>query len=1369
MAAGDARQLLVKFRADLRALKDDFSGVERAVKDLNKSLKADKDKAKSDAKAAVRQALNDEKVKQAAQRTTYEQQRAAAQRQLADQRAAMMQAAEARRKETAEIQKQIALLRLKNAQERGPRPGAVPERREGGGFLNMMGAGILKDLPSLMGGGIMGSVAGGMILGGGLVAGAEAAAHAISSLAEEMKNFIMTSGPLVQVEQQFQKLTKGMGVNADEFFEHLDEAAHHLVNEMQLYKTANAFMQSGLKVSTDQVTELTRATVDLARANGKDATLALQALQRSFLTGRFQMLAFVTGIQRAQLQVRGLGGAIDSTTRSQMQFDQVFAAITKRATEMGSPTITLTERLKQLKVVQENLMFAFMKGFGESGGLKVFVNSLGKMVEIMSSAKGAVEGLGNAFGDIIGTMSHFVTGIGESVATVMPKLDTLEKKIKDLMGIGADTTPGGGKKDSWLNQITSFHGWMVMINDDIDRMVINAKRLKEGFDYAFDRGKYKGMGKEEAKSTFQYELDIMDDELQRRLKKNKEGPGKNALGAGVTPTTPPDQNFLQQQRIKAAELDIKIKSEAEKAKLAAALDRINAEREADKEALQEGAVDLGTYIEMAKKLNKEEYDNKVAQIREEFNEQKSLHDIMLKEGRETAAIHAKEVQMLQNRMKRETATASSHLDQQNRNVDRQAFQDQLAQRRAMIEDNAAFEKQMLKNKEEDMKAAYAHGEIDVEAYIQSQKDAAKEELGIALNAAEEKYKISAKGNKDVEALQKAGTMAFLEYQRKLTSIENSETDERIKAIDKEYSRRSSYAQAKGTAQTLMGTDTTANIRANMQEQIDAIKSEIQGYWAEMNKLSDAGKKYSDEWTDIYAKQVAASQKLKEMQDTLSKMTSGSTGFGNLMQSLDKAFNFRGGSALRGLGAAGGFLGQLQTLNAGATTTFSKSGEVQRNIFASMGDTFKKLFTSSDKLSDKFKDFGKTLDPVVNAVGGFGQIMSGGGAVGGAMAGAGMGKDIGGMFKGLGNMGGPIGMAAGAAFGGVLSGIIGAKMDQAAKWIKQMQIQFQDVQQAVQMGTIGLAEGIKEAKEIRDQVQSQMNSSKKKSKAMYQSAIESMNASIKQMQDQQYTQMRDLYKQVDILSAGSPAMGDLLNNLDQIIQKYTQFAGAARNAQDLAQANNYLVLSLKNFAATQMNDLNSAEETAIQDAIKLNDLYVQRQQLLTQDAQQEYDIMTQGIITRQRSTAQSKMAQIELMKQQEAIQLQNMNQEISITQYKVNSEKQIFTLASTRIGLEAQLLAAQEVQTNYDMQRIIALNSLVAKIASPDFQGALTKGLNFNIGDPGTQAFLNLLAALGLPDVSKFFGNSGLSGSLLNQTSVYGGYGYSGYSPVGAGG
>ena len=149
-------------------------------------------------------------------------------------------------------------------------------------------------------------------------------------------------------------------------------------------------------------------------------------------------------------------------------------------------------------------------------------------------------------------------------------------------------------------------------------------------------------------------------------------------------------------------------------------------------------------------------------------------------------------------------------------------------------------------------------------------------------------------------------------------------------------------------------------------------------------------------------------------------------------------------------------------------------------------------------------------------------------------------------------------------------------------------------------------------------------------------------------------------------------------------------------------------------------------------LQLNDLMYQRSQLLLQYNNQVQGVLSQGVLTRQMTRAQTAGQQIEQLSVAFTRQMEQTNEEISATQFKVQAEGQIFNLATTRVGLETQLLQLQNSQTSLDMVRIAGLSALVAQLQSGNLaQGALGALLAAipTVSNPVIGGSQNLLQAL----------------------------------------
>jgi hypothetical protein len=416
-AAVDSQKEQLKLHQAIKSEAQADVALERARTAELKTQQAEISKTSAQEKAASDAQINASRLKTEAARTAALEQRRVIDQQIAQARqaesATRRQAAEqaaAARAKAADIATETALIRKQQAEESASHrvkmehlqeEGAAArkearETREGGG------GGLLGSVSTgLFGKGLLGNVAGGVLLGN---LEFEALYQGLEKLTDKVKEFIEDSGGLQKVLETFDKLSKGFGENPSEFMDKLFESTNHLIPQLDLLRTANLFMQSGLKVSSDDMLKLTQATVGLARAQGKDAKEAVQALGRAFLTGRAQMLAYVTGIQRTDMMVRNMGSTISNHQRNQIQFDQTMKVIIQRYQQLGEPSLTFTDRLTQMKVMTDEVFENFAQGVVKSGGFTTVLGGINDLVGKFGSLEKAGKSFGNTIGDAIGAV-----------------------------------------------------------------------------------------------------------------------------------------------------------------------------------------------------------------------------------------------------------------------------------------------------------------------------------------------------------------------------------------------------------------------------------------------------------------------------------------------------------------------------------------------------------------------------------------------------------------------------------------------------------------------------------------------------------------------------------------------------------------------------------------------------------------------------------------------------------------------------------------------------------------------------------------------------------------------------------------------------
>lgn len=321
--------------------------------------------------------------------------------------------------------------------------------------------------------------------------------------------------------------------------------------------------------------------------------------------------------------------------------------------------------------------------------------------------------------------------------------------------------------------------------------------------------------------------------------------------------------------------------------------------------------------------------------------------------------------------------------------------------------------------------------------------------------------------------------------------------------------------------------------------------------------------------------------------------------------------------------------------------------------------------------------------------------------------------------------------------GLFSGIkSGKQQKQITNTINAMQAATRNIMQQFALNNNNLSETIGQLQAQLQQARS-LQSSSKKGSSSYTQEVNTLIQQIQQLQVQQAQLMRQMWANLSILQQMPPASQQYLQTLEQIVQQYQQYEGAASNAQELTAANQWLILSLQQYQQANMQQMLQDNTQAIQDAIQLSDLQFQAQQMQLQYNQQINSLMSAGVVTRQWTRAQTAGQQIELLNVQYQRQMDQINEQIAAAQYRVNAESQIFTIAATRIGLETQLLALQNAQTDLDMQRIAALQGLIAQISSGNFStgsiGSLLNSMqtvtNTAVGVAGGTSILSVISGL----------------------------------------
>jgi len=1369
---------------------------------------------------------------------------------------------------------------------------------EEGSLLRGMGMGITRSL----GGGLVGSIATGLMFGGGTLMVFDQAARGIEHMMHSMKEFILASGPMQQVNAQFQTLAKGAGIDAPAFMDKLRASTHGLVDHMDLMRVATGALRSNLKLSDTDILRLVKDTTELARVQGKSVPQAMHMLDTALQTGQMRGVARFLGLNQRELMMNVAPRGATIQQREQLQMTQVRGAMESRLAKTGIAPETMTESFQKLKQAQSEFWEDFGQGMATSTGARAFIASLSKMADGI----GGLSGMAKKLGETLGEAFAFV---GRVLLSVIEDFGSLAKIIGLVVSQGvAGITSLGGAVGGLQGQLTGMKSVFSFMFEVFNQMELGAKKLGSVFvllaevrnpwikfgDAVDHYNASVGKADEHATSqTFEMNKALVGpptiplEKAKADLtayRKLLETANKEIAATGGVPKTGPISTEMasriqkrdeyqrgittillsrpeltsadtsgvttggidpatRAQNMRDAQAALKITELVEDEKLSVVKRGLEAQRDAQQQMLKSGETDLFSYVQKMKGYVEAEKNAELSRIDAVEKANKEMRQAELATGGITqkdylnaTAVAAKEAAKQKSGVEEEAAKKTMALTDQ-------VNQDKVAAVAVAENREIQIRKDALALQQEMIKDAYDKQLLSVNTYLASERAAIEETYKIEEDAASEKYYRTEQGQKDLEQLAADYTAAQAKREKSVTTQANSEVQKRVARAQQDYETVAGFLQARQQLQVAQrgGQELpVAQQRDDLATQIAALSKAIATMAADI-ATAPAGQRMQlapqlmAKQQELIPLQVKQAQ-LNEGPIPLSSVGDLASALGQLPQGTTRAF--------KGVGAIPELMQwmtkQQQAQKEGAVPGII-SGPMQN-----LGLLFHDLFTNAHGLPDAFRNLEQSLLPAIQAIASFASAVQQG-PVAGAIAGAGMGKMLfsgGGMFSGIGSllsglhgkkqsdgsvpgpgqpvefvdkgaptgtsgvegvppgmgssgvtseatsgassavggavssmvtklassvgsslqglgaMAGPIGAVAGAAFGAILSSIVEKKQRATEKYLLQMQLDFQRITLSLQTGQIGMNEAITEAIALRNDVQAQMNNSSKKKRSAYMQELQGFNQQIQQLQAQQVQQVQQMYEQVN--TVGASPLNAFTQQLQQIIQQYAQFAGAARNTQDLASATEWLTKSLQGYAQTQLTAMNQAETGAIQDAIQLNDLYTQRNQLLQQEANTEYNIMTQGILTRQQTTAQSKMEQIALMKQQDAIQLQNLNEQIGAAQFRVDAEKKIFNLATTRVGLEMQLLAMQNQSTTLQMAQVAALQQVVMAMQSGNFQNILTGGLNVNQNAPGYQAFWNLLKALGMQP-------SDLMNQFLKQFNDMSGYGFGGFSIVSGGG
>ena len=320
---------------------------------------------------------------------------------------------------------------------------------------------------------------------------------------------------------------------------------------------------------------------------------------------------------------------------------------------------------------------------------------------------------------------------------------------------------------------------------------------------------------------------------------------------------------------------------------------------------------------------------------------------------------------------------------------------------------------------------------------------------------------------------------------------------------------------------------------------------------------------------------------------------------------------------------------------------------------------------------------------------------------------------GGPLQILGQLGGVGGGGTGGIFGPILKGIgglfssIGGLFTRAARnAARSIRSSFEEIVAEFNAGSAMLGEAIRHLEDERAEAIRRL-SGKKGGRKELDKLLPEFDQALAELHARQEAVFEQFDTSLELLRTGE-AFRDIAADVREIIRQYRTYVDAGG---DLAKANEFLSRSLEDIKKQSEVSLAEGEQRAIEDAIRLNDLLRERENILAESAEDERRILTRGVLERQHTVAQDKSAELETVRRRRDERLAELDQDIQIQQLKVDSEAHVFDLASDRVALETRLLELKEKEFEREAAYLAALKEVVAGIV------------------PGTSGFLGLTPVL----------------------------------------
>jgi hypothetical protein len=246
-----------------------------------------------------------------------------------------------------------------------------------------------------------------------------------------------------------------------------------------------------------------------------------------------------------------------------------------------------------------------------------------------------------------------------------------------------------------------------------------------------------------------------------------------------------------------------------------------------------------------------------------------------------------------------------------------------------------------------------------------------------------------------------------------------------------------------------------------------------------------------------------------------------------------------------------------------------------------------------------------------------------------------------------------------AIGGVLS-FVGGLFTAAAKRIAEdVKKSFSRTLEEYQSGNASLVETIQTLERQRLDAISRL-SGKKGGRDELNDILPEFDREISNLRKEQQEIVQNFDTALNYLRLQNDTLEQVQKQWQGINDQVKEYIGAGGDA---AKAAEFLSLQLGKIRQDTLEDLEQAEQDAIQEALKLNDLLEERNKLVQDFRQKEFDLINSNSIERRQAGSVVRGRELDELRKQHQESLNNIDQQIRMSTIRVQKEREVFQFST----------------------------------------------------------------------------------------------------------